>query len=582
MSSIPDLLNFAAGMTQEQFASLPASERRLLLMQLEEFYAQKRKNPLPFFVPNGKQEQFISMIGNMYENKKLIFINASANGVGKSTVACHILANLIFGAQSKWFDYPAFQRPWPFPKRVWYLSEADAFQGKISPMIEEIFPPGRYSFIKAGRKFNSHLEANGWTCDLKTYDQEVRSFEAVDCSVILYDEPPPQEIRASCVRGLRSGGIEIFVMTALEHAAWVYDEIVEKPEQQKNVFYMEAHAEDACKVHGVRGHLDHERIEFLASQYDEDQKEARLTGKPKHLQGKIYRTLHPTFHKHALKAIDFPQATHVPLGHQALKDGDVKFGGDGFVIYCAMDVHDARPPAIIWWAADFDGHSYIIDEFPNNYDTEIEGNDPMPYHQIKSTTLTYRKIAEIIKYKEQKNGWTKPQDIRRVMDPNFGLKKSGESGLTVQQIIASAGVDMKWQMFFDATVSDDITNGHAAVRVLLATDPKDGRPFLKIGEQCTNVWFQMLRYSRKKPSAKRLQVDGPSDTPAKKYKDHPDAVRYAAMYYVKPTKESVHVRPAPHPFPFEADIRRTPPEGLGDWRDHRPRPRIPGIITRGG
>ena len=61
-----------------------------------------------------------------------------------------------------------------------------------------------------------------------------------------------------------------------------------------------------------------------------------------------------------------------------------------------------------------------------------------------------------------------------------------------------------------------------------------------------------------------------------------NCVRYTAMYYVKPTKESVHVRPAPHPFPFEADIRRTPPEGLGDWRDHRPRPRIPGIITRGG
>ena len=511
MSSPSDIVALASGMSEDQFAALPAAERRLLLLEMEYFAKEKAKNPLAFFIPNGKQEEFITAVGNMYETGKLIFVNAAANGTGKTVSAIQIVGNLIFGAQNQWFNRPTFRRPWLFPKRIWYHSEASSFQSKISPGITEWFPPGRYDFIKAGRKFNSHLEANGWTMDFLTYDQDVTSFESADVGVHLFDEPPPQEIRNACVARLRSGGIEIYVMTALDGAAWMYDEIIEKPEQRDRVFYMEADIESACKIHGVRGHLEHERIVFLVSQYDEDQREARLTGKPKHLQGKIYRTLHPTFHRHERLAVDFPQASML-----------ANINAEGYVIYCGMDVHDARPPAIIWWAAGFDGHNYVVDEFPNNYDPEIEGNDPAPYHQIKSTTLNYEKIAAIIKYKEKKNGWLDPKSVRRVMDPNFGLKKSGESGNTVQQIIATAGQKLQWPMFFDATVSDDIVNGHAAVRVLLATDPVSGRPWLQIGAHCANMMFQALRYSRRKPSAKRLQADGPSETPAKKYKDFPD------------------------------------------------------------
>jgi hypothetical protein len=564
MSSQTDLLDFTATLSPEAFAALPPSERRLLLLEVEHFAKERIKNPLAFFVPNGKQEEFISAVGEMYSTGKLIFINAAANGTGKSVALINIAGNFIFGAQNKWFNHPAFRQPWVYPKRIWYHSEAASFQSKISPGIEEWFPPNQYTFIKAGRKFNSHLEANGWTLDAMTYDQDVTSHESADVGIHFYDEPPPQEIRNACVARLRSGGIEVFGMTALDHAAWMYDEIIDKAEQKDRVFYMEADVESACKIHGVRGHLEHERILFLVSQYDEDQKEARLTGKPKHIQGKIYKTLHPEFHKHTRMAVDFPQASTLPpvAGRKT----------DGYTIYCGLDVHDSRPPAIVWWAAGFDGHSFIVDEFPNHYDTEIEGNDLIHYHQIKSTSITYGRIAEIIKYKEQKNGWTDPKAIRRVMDPNFGLKKSGESGKTVQMIIAEAGMKLRWPMFFDATVSDDLINGHAAVRTHLAVDPDpdNGKPWLTIGEHCTNTMFQMLRYSRRKPSAKRLQTDGPTDAPAKKYKDFPDAVRYVAMIYMKPTKKAPMVTTTPDPHPLETDRRPPPLGGTRDWRTWRP------------
>lgn len=528
---INDFIQLGLELTEAQFRNLDPKDQALLILEAEYLASQRQRNPLPFFVPNGKQEEFVRSIGQAPKTGKKIFISTAANGVGKTTVAVNIIGNLIWGQQTDWFGEPLFSGKWPYEKRIWYLSDHDAFQNKIVPEMEKWFPKKKYVFTKNGRKFNSHLESNtGWTLDCMTYDQSIKQFEAADVGLILYDEPPTREIRNACVARLRMGGYEIFVMTPLGHSAWIFDELIDPSEQKQYVDVHYASMEDACIEHGVRGHITHERIEYLSRQFDEDEREARLYGKPKHLSGKIFKMLHPIAHRHRIPAREFDQVNNL--------------------IYCAMDIHDRRPPAIIWGAANKDGKKYVVDEYPN---------DPrVPYHTIKSTTLNYKDFSAIIKQKEIDNGWNSDTVIR-VIDPNYGARLVQAVGKTIVNIFADEG------LAFISNVNDDILEGHAAIKDLLALD-LDGTPNLKIGENCYNTFFQMSRYGIKESSPKKMETDGLSERIAKKYSDFPSALRYMAMVMENPKVRQAS--PKPQKPPPEHDVPPANPQD--DWRNPFP------------
>lgn len=544
-----DFVSFGLGLTEEQFSRLPKSERSFLIHQAERFSKEKDKNPLGFFIPNGAIEKFISGdkkkgiggVGYFPVTGKRTYINVSANGVGKSAGAINMLGNFFWGPQTRWFNHPAFSQPWQFPKKVWYISESNSFQTKISPEMRKWFPRGRYEFIKSGRNFESHLTTDtGWIMQCMTYDQDLKQFESDDVGIMIYDEPPPKEIRDRCVGRLRMGGIEIFVMTPLEHSAWIFDDLIDKPEQQKELEVYYADIEDNCVEHGTRGILTHANIQWMISQWDEDQREARAHGKAKHLSGKIYKTLHPDRHRHETPPWQFNQ--------------------DANVIYCVVDIHDRRPPAIVWYAAGTNGKMYAVDEYPN---------DPLqPYHTIKSTMLNYRDFARIIQLRERENGWTHPERIIRVMDPNYGNRQVQAVGKTIQQIFDEAGAEMKdkdgnadpWPMYFFADVNDELLTGHAEVKNLLGMD-LDGTPKLTFGRNCFNLWFQMNRYGIKEHSPKRSEHDGLSERVGQKYKDFPDTCRYFAMMARTPAKNQAETAKTPQTRETDVAPRDQKPSG---------------------
>lgn len=524
-----NFLKLGININEKDFSKLSPEDQEALILEAD-FYATKREeNPLAFFVPNGAQEEFINAIGNSNDTAKRIFISTAGNGVGKSACAISILGNFIFGPQTMWFDKNLFTWKWKFPKKIWYLSEHDAFQNKLSAEIRKWFPKDRYTFIKAGKKYESHLESDtGWTMDLMTYDQDVTQFEAADIGILLLDEPPPRNIYTAAITRMRMGGICLFVMTPLSHSAWVFDDLIENKEQQKYVQTFYADVENNCIQHGVRGRLSHSQIEFIASQYDEDEKEARLHGKPKHLSGKIYKQLHPSQHRHFLPAESFFQSSNT--------------------IYCAMDIHDRRPPMIVWIAANTNGKMYVVDEYPN---------DPLiPYHTIKSTNLTFNDFASIIVQRERANGWD-PQRVIRVMDPNYGRRQMQALGRTIQEFFADAG------LYFITDVNDDLFAGHGAVKNRLAIQ-HDQKPGLLIGDTCYNLWFQMTRYGIKENSTRKSETDGLSERVAQKYKDGPDALRYGIMIAETPeTVQEIKKEPPKSP---EHDL---PPVAIQvpGWRD---------------
>lgn len=528
-----DFIVFGQKISRELFESLPLAEQQILLDEIQYWAQEKEKSGLPFFVPNGAQEEFITGIGNAPVTGKRIHINTAANAVGKTVALCNILGNVIYGVQTQWFNHPLFTKPWMFPRKIWYVSEGDAFQNKIIDELKLWFPKGTYSTSKAGRKFDSHFEFdNGWTLTAKTFDQDERQFESADIGIICIDEPPSKGIFNACVTRTRNGGIIIMGMTPLVHSAWIFDDLIDNEEKKKDVAVYYADVEQACIEHGVRGHLRHEQIEFLASNYDEDEKQARVHGKPKHLAGKIYKTLHPAIHKHTIPAHEFNQIDNM--------------------IYCVMDVHDRRPPLTAWFAVNSDGKTYCIDEYPN---------DPkVPYHTIKSTSLTYKDYCGIIKQRELENGWNSDM-ILRVLDPNYGRRQVQAVGMTIQEILANEG------LYFSVDVNDNLTEGHARVRDILASD-MDGFPNFRIGEQCFNIWFQMNRYGIKEHSAKKAEQDGLSEKVSQKYKDGADVVRYFAMMFQPFTndqkkladKQRKEITP-------ETDIVMMPGDFQYDWRN---------------
>lgn len=490
---------------------------------------------MPFFIPNGSQEEAIRAFSQFSETGKRILISTAANGVGKTAMGVNIVGNIIFGPQSNWFGGPVFKSPWKFPKKIWYLSDSDSWQNKLQYEIPKWFPAGKYTFTKNGRKFNSHLEAQGWVIDGKTYDQDVRQFESDDVGIIVYEEPPPRDIRKACVSRLRMGGYEIFLMTPLQHSAWIFDEIVNNKDLAK---YLEVHYADVesnCIEHGIRGRLRHEDIVFMMDQWDEDEKQARAEGKPSHMKGLVYKGLHPDQHRHERPPNDFPMSEHD--------------------IYCVMDIHDRRPPAIVWFAVSVNGKKYAVQEYPN---------DPHNlYHTIKSSSVTFDDISKIIRTTERLNGWDSNQ-VKRYLDPNYGVRRMGDMGITIQQYFA---MPEHGGLYFITNINDHQETGHQMVRNLLAVD-KDGLPNLLIGDGLCNSWHQMQRYGRKEHASKREAVDGMSEKVGEKYKDFPDCFRYFSVVVQPCVRYGRRPAEAPPVQPNETDRIRKPATAWEvDWRN---------------
>ncbi|MDP3014268.1 MAG: hypothetical protein Q8M92_08515, partial [Candidatus Subteraquimicrobiales bacterium] len=113
-------------------------------------------SPLEYFCPNGKQESFINMVdggilrGNavdLYRSKVPVVLFTAANGLGKTTIVLHILANIVYGSKNGWFDLPLCNN-FPFPRLCWYITTRNAIENVIVNQIAELYPRGSYSFDK--------------------------------------------------------------------------------------------------------------------------------------------------------------------------------------------------------------------------------------------------------------------------------------------------------------------------------------------------------------------------------------------------------------------------------------------------
>jgi len=485
----------AVGITQlvnpKDSSRLSASER-LSLIQL---IRRVEQDPYMYYTPNGACEEYIKTIGNSRKNGKRIFLFSAANGVGKTAAGVNIMANIFYQANTKWFNYPIFTDRWKLPKVFWFITKVSTLQETIEPEIRKWFPKNRYKLSNEGKQHIYKLTTDtGFTVFFKTIDQNPETFESATLGGIIYDEPPPENIHQACTSRLRAGGYIFAQLTPLHRAAWILDKwmLNDKVQPYFYIQYADIWANSISK--GVRGRLRESDIEFMISQLDPNEYDARVKGLFTHLRGLVYKD----FQSEPPYVID-------PV--------DISNPNE-FQIYCVMDPHDRRYPAIGWYAVDRANQSYVVGEWPN-----LEQFNGRYYEQLGDNNYTFKEIIEIIKEIEENNKW---KVIWRKIDPNRGKTPYGNSGLTVQEEFEKEG------MYFDTDVQDDLTVGHSVVRKNLKMGNL-AKPQLQVFNTCKNHIWSFLRYVYDENEGKSAQKKATSENVLEKGKDFMDIVRYFSV-----------------------------------------------------
>jgi hypothetical protein len=308
-----------------------------------ELLRRKNLNRSAGYIPNGKAEKFIKMIGKKDHPFVCMFIGA--NGTSKSATGANVLANIVYGPQNDFFQLPTFQH-FPYPiKRARIISDPTTLKEKTIPELKKWFPnteaskipQATYETSKEGKPYETKWQTNtGWTIDLMSTEQDPKEFESVDISLVWIDEPMPQDRFMATIGRARLGMVIIWTYTPLFSSGWIKD-WMDEAVTNGLADYVEAEMEDNCLEHGIRGILEHENIVRMANSFPAAEREARVFGKFGHLIGRVHKGWNRQIH--VRKAI--------PLNP---KD---------WTTYMALDPHPRVADHVMWMSVNAKGQKII-------------------------------------------------------------------------------------------------------------------------------------------------------------------------------------------------------------------------------
>lgn len=466
-------------------------ERKIVLKS--EIVRLRTNERCRYFIPNGHQENVINAI----KPETFIFMDSAANGVGKSALISNILASMVYGPVNDWFNTPFFQNfKRPFRGRI--ITTHKAAEEKLVPELKKWLIKGTYKTRKAGRPFECIFDfKNGCYFDIMTYDQEKGEFEGTDLDVWFLDEEPRQFVYSPSVARLRKGGLGFIFFAPLSAASWVFDDIVPRADGKK-IVVVYGDVEENCIEHGVRGQLHHQNIENMAAEYDPDEREARLHGRPQKFYGRVHKIFDRTIH------------------------GIDELPRNQYSYFMILDPHDARPPAISWGAVNPLQHKYTIHEWPNDPNN--------PFHKMKSCTLDFDAISKIIKHIEvdlKIDG----KITQRILDPYWYAHKYPNSQLTVPQEYAKRGIVFAPKLkTFDAFVE---TARKQLNEHLKYEKKEDGtfkiHPRWYVLNHCYNHIYALEHWVNKERTGRSAETKEPVGEPEERHQCFPKLLYYWLM-----------------------------------------------------
>lgn len=351
-------------------------------------------------------------------------------------------------------------------------------------------------------------ELGGSSIKFFSYDQDPQNAEGTTWDVAGFDEPPPRDILIATQRGCMAKSAPIFMAFTPLREAYLFDEYYERAHHacEDDVSVLEdpeAHPVDFQRISSKRvfavtiamdenPHLPAEQREIYAEFMDEDEREARIHGRFKHLMGRVFKT--------------FKREDHVSRL-------DVSSGVSGEELWwpvgCVMDPHSRRPFMIGWFTVTPEGQRYWVAEWPDDF----------YLHQCKSWEWGVKDYANRIKEIEGGDnflGLKFPHVEWRIMDPQFAKQKSAETGRELWEAFL-----YDHDLYFTHDVNNNVDTGHLAIKEALR------RRTLFFDPACKNLIKGMESYTwdEHRDAGSRPAKERPNEL----FKDQVDVVRYAQM-----------------------------------------------------
>ena len=292
-----------------------------------------------FMPPNPKQQ---AILDGWFNPKKKVFTLTGGNKLGKTTIGATIGESVMFG-RTLWDDQK-ITFPHRYPRKVRYVGQGWESHVKtvVIPALKFWWPKNRPLDTK---KNNQGVEAfwkdlaTGSTLEIMSTSQSTDVFEGWDGDLIIYDEPPPRDIRVACARGLVvRKGRELFTATLIKEA-WIHREV------------MKARLTDGTpdmtilnvvgKIYDNLGYgLTQEGIDQFAKTLKPKERDARLEGKPDYLSNLVYEVFDRD--KHLKKPFKIPL---------------------DWIVDFSIDFHPSKPWAVVAMATARNNFKYVCKEF---------------------------------------------------------------------------------------------------------------------------------------------------------------------------------------------------------------------------
>lgn len=479
-SRVPDVEELLSQETLEIVRSNPDILR-------SELAQRKRWFPSKDFVPNIAQER--GLLGyarkhSTYNDYPFITIFRAGNGVGKTCAMSLFLAGVTLGPDfinKEFFNFNYYRdcenvrRQRPLMVRIVCDGQDMSETGSAYQEIRKWIPKAQFK-DRTGGYFNQIVipapssEFFETVIDVKTHGMSVVAHAGPTYDLILFNEPPPQDIWNENIGRCRGGGRIAAFLTPLNMAGYLYGIANTAPEGE--IYETEASIWDNCAdIPGTRGTLSRRDIEKMIRQWQQNnplEVPARRDGKFMHLAGAIFQSWSRKVH-----VVD-----PFPLD-------------PSWNYYMVIDPHDRKPPFVVWLARSPMNFTYVIAEYPLQ-----------PWNHITGTQLTIRDFAWEFKRIEMGAHDRFPyfrnvqvSNDRRHGDRRKMADRQPNTGMTMQQ-----EYEKGTGFSFNCHLNSDVTMEHEKVRGLLQYNPESpigpmNTPHLFVFKTCVNVIAAFENYS---------------------------------------------------------------------------------------
>lgn len=420
---------------------------------------------------NPIQKKYFGALKDPRKNK---FCLVGANRISKTFSSTGCTAPTVLRGHFPWEDVEVVgnwmweARGWEPPIKIRIVGQdwEKHVKSVLISTIKELWPA---SWNLEVRKNNVGVEAyykdaySGSTIEIMSNKSEADLFEGWSGHCVIYDEPPKQDVRIACARGLIDfNGIEVFAMTLLKEP-WVETEIIDAVNEDgtpdQSVFSVVG--EIGCNV-GFG--ITQKGVDNFAKTLTEEQKLIRLKGISAYKSGLI---LDIDKNEHRIPRFDIPS---------------------NWMVDVAIDIGVAKPHDILYMATATDNRKYLFLEENLKGDGEAIG-DSIIKKVNRYNLRVNRVICDPLAKADQNNENSTWEKIERSLGRHdmfleAGSKDKDDGIIAMNNLFKTVNNMAALFIFQDLPITCRQLYGW--------TYDKEGKPSKRDDDMCENAYRLML------------------------------------------------------------------------------------------